>query len=339
MLLNTMQTKRLYRYACNNQVGIIAVNADGDSLIHDSLLAAREANAPVIVETSLWQLQGKTFGYGDPILGLTKYIVDVALMASHKEFAHVPVAFHIDHIPASQAVDILSRATSGMPFQVWDQAMTVYPSSISFDASGLSDEDNIRCVVQVGRNAAGLGLPLCFEVEPGIEEEPTQPHEAVSMLGAIESQAPDIVDLFAPAVGTVHGQTVRGANVGFNASLVGEVAAALRESLGRPIGIALHGSSGMSDQQLAESIKNGVIKINTCTLLLGTRARCMHDYLTRNVERIQEGHKDMKETSKDTVLDSSVSDTMVPLLVDRMKVSNSAGHGKKALDYILSGAL
>lgn len=337
MLLNTLQTKRLYRYACMHRVGIIAVNADGDSLIHDALLAAREADAPVIIETSLWQLEGKCFGYGDAFLGLKKYITDVALMASHPAFANVPVVFHIDHIPASKAVDILSQAIAGLSYRVGDHEMTVYPSSVSFDATGLSDEDNIHCVVSVGRRAAGLGIPLSFEVEPGIEDEPTEPAEAVSMVKAIEAEVPGIVDLFAPAVGTIHGQTAKGVNVTFNANLVGEVASALREALGRPIGIALHGSSGLSDEQLAAAVQQGVVKINTATMLYGARARAMHAYFNAHVEQIQEGHKAMKETSKDPTVDSAVSQVMVPLLVARMKVSNAAGHGKKALEYILGG--
>jgi fructose-bisphosphate aldolase class II len=337
MLLNTLQTKRLYRYACFNQVGMIAVNADGDSLIHDTLLAARQADAPVIIEASLWQLQGKCFGYGDAILGLKKYIMDVALMAGHPDFAEVPVVFHIDHVPAAKAVAILTEAVSGLPVRFWDREMNVYPSSVSFDASGLSDADNIQCIASVGRRAAGLGVPLSFEVEPGIEEEATRPAEAVALAKAIEEQAPGIIDLFAPAVGTIHGQTSKGANVSFDANLVGEVAAALRQALGRPIGIALHGSSGLSDAQLAAAVRQGVIKINTCTLLLGARARAMHAYFNEHAAEIQEGHKAMKETSKDTTVDTAVSKTMVPILVDRMTVSNSAGHGRRALAYITSG--
>ena len=339
MLLNTLQTKRLYRYACAHQVGIIAVNADGDSLIHDALLAAREADAPVIIEASLWQLQAKTFGYGDAILGLKKYIADVALMASHENFADVPVVFHIDHIPAGQAVDILSTAVAGMPFRVWDRELVVYPSSVSFDASGLDDEDNVRCVIDVGKRAAGLGLPLSFEVEPGIEELPTVPADAVAMLSQIERETPGIVDLFAPAVGTVHGQTQQGANVGFDAELVGDVAKAVSDALGRPVGMALHGSSGLSDAQLSDAVRNGVIKINTCTLLLGIRARANHAYFNEHVAEIQVGHSAMKETSKDTTVDSAVSQALAPALVGRMETSLSAGHGKRALEYVLDGGI
>ena len=339
MLLNTLQTKRLYRYACLNRVGIIAVNADGDSLIHDALLAAREADAPVIIEASLWQLQAKTFGHGDAILGLKKYITDVALMASHESLRDVPVVFHIDHIPAEKAVDILSTAVAGMSYRVWDREMVTYPSSVSFDASGLNDADNIRCVIDVGRRAAGLGIPLSFEVEPGIEDEPTVPADAVAMLQAIEREAPGIVDLFAPAVGTVHGQTAQGANAGFDPALVGEVAGAVADAIGRPIGMALHGSSGLSDEQLAQAVENGVIKINTCTLLLGIRARAMHAYFNAHVDQIQVGHKTMKETSKDTTVDSAVSQALVPVIVNRMKTSLSAGQGQRARDYVLSGGL
>ncbi len=336
MLLTASQAKKLYKFCAENKVGMIAVNADGDSLLHDSLIAAVEADAPLILETSLWQLEGKCFGYGDAILGLKKYIVDVALMASHKDFADVPVIFHIDHVPANRAVDVLTTAISGMPVNVWDEEIKVYPSSVSFDATGLSDQENIKCVLEVAKVAKEVGFDLVFEVEPGIEDEPTEPEEAVALFEAIEKEAPGAVHLFAPAVGTKHGDTTRSGRSTFDVDRIARVKAALEGVAKRPIGIALHGSSGLNNEQLSEAVKAGVTKINTCTFFLGARARAMYKYLDDNKDKIQMGHKDMKETSKDPSLDAAVSKTMIPIIVDRMKVSNAAGFGKKALEYVLS---
>jgi len=63
----------------------------------------------------------------------------------------------------------------------------------------------------------------------------------------------------------------------------------------------------------------------------------MQAYFNAHAAQIQAGHKDMKEVSKDTTVDSAVSAAIVPIIVDRMAVSNSAGQGKKALAYVLSG--
>src|SRR6185369_6679997 len=49
-----------------------AVNADSHAAITDCLEAARECGAPIIIETSLWQLTGRSFGGGDAILGLAR---------------------------------------------------------------------------------------------------------------------------------------------------------------------------------------------------------------------------------------------------------------------------
>jgi fructose-bisphosphate aldolase class II len=334
MLLTASQAKKLYQFCAENRVGMIAVNADGDSLIHDALLAAADVDAPVIIEASLWQLEGKCFGYGDGILGLKKYIADVALMASHPAFADVPVIFHIDHVPATKAVDVLTTAISGMPIKIWDQEINVYPSSVSFDATGLNDAENVKCVLQVAEVAKEKGFDLVFEVEPGIEDEPTEPEEAAALVAAIEKEAPGIIHLFAPAVGTRHGDTTRSGRSTFDADRVAKVKAAVEEVTGRPVGMALHGSSGLNDEQLRASVENGVTKINTCTFFLGARARAKYDYLVKNHDRIQMGHKDMKEASKDPTIDTAVSEVMVPLIAERMKVSNAAGYGKKALEYI-----
>ena len=55
MLLAPEQTKELYRHAVENRYAILAVNADSHAAVTDVLVAAKELDAPVIIETSLWQ--------------------------------------------------------------------------------------------------------------------------------------------------------------------------------------------------------------------------------------------------------------------------------------------
>ena len=62
MLLSPTQSRAALRCALEHQFAILAVNADSPAAITDCLEAARECDAPIIIETSLWQLTGRSFG-------------------------------------------------------------------------------------------------------------------------------------------------------------------------------------------------------------------------------------------------------------------------------------
>lgn len=54
MLLSPEQTRALYQHAATTRYAVLAVNADSPAAIVDCLIAARECDAPIIIETSLW---------------------------------------------------------------------------------------------------------------------------------------------------------------------------------------------------------------------------------------------------------------------------------------------
>ena len=132
MLLDPEQTKKLYRHAVENHYAILAVNADSHAAVTDVLVAARELDAPVIIETSLWQLTGRSFGAGDPTLGIDRYLADLTALANSKEFIGLPVVYHTDHIKGPETLRILKHA------------MNAKASSISLDSSDLSADENIQ---------------------------------------------------------------------------------------------------------------------------------------------------------------------------------------------------
>jgi fructose-bisphosphate aldolase class II len=164
--------------------------------------------------------------------------------------ATVPCALHLDHV---ESVDLLKQApANGF-------------SSVMFDASHMSYEDNVaatRAAVEFGR-AHGLwveselgkvggkngGPPLSAHA-PGAR---TSPSEAVAYVDATG------VDGLAVAVGSAHAMTSR------DAALDHDLIASLRAALGVPL--VLHGSSGLSDDELRRAVSGGLVKINIGTAL------------------------------------------------------------------------
>ena len=112
MLLDPVQARQLYQHAVSRRYAILAINADSHAAVTDCLDAAAACYAPVIIEASLWQLTGCSYGAGDPILGLDRYLADLRALADSSRFAEVPVIFHTDHTkgPALRALCLRGRA-------------------------------------------------------------------------------------------------------------------------------------------------------------------------------------------------------------------------------------
>src|SRR6187402_3484514 len=115
MLLDPIQARSLLRSGVEQKFAILAVNADSHAAITDCLEAARECDAPLIIETSFWQLTGRSFGAGDPILGLTRYLADLTALGASDRYRGIPVIFHTDHIKGPDTLRILTAAIRGVP--------------------------------------------------------------------------------------------------------------------------------------------------------------------------------------------------------------------------------
>ena len=117
MLLNPSQARDLFSLALDNHFAILAVNADSPAAMMDCLIAAKEMDAPIIIETSLWQLESASFGNGNAIRGLSAYLSWLNSVANSEEFMDVPVLFHTDHIKGPKTEAILTQAVRGVDVQ------------------------------------------------------------------------------------------------------------------------------------------------------------------------------------------------------------------------------
>ncbi|APY87629.1 class II fructose-bisphosphate aldolase [Streptomyces alfalfae] len=138
-------------------------------------------------------------------------------------------------------------------------------SSVMFDASKLSYEENVEATAEAVR--WGHGRDIWVEAElgevggkegeapldahaPGVRTDPAEAAAYVAATG---------VDALAVAVGSSHAMTERTAAL--DHALIASLAAAV------PAPLVLHGSSGVPDGEIRRAVASGMVKINVGTAL------------------------------------------------------------------------
>lgn len=185
--------------------------------------------------------------------------VALATLSAAKN-ASVPVAVHLDHAEDEQ-----------LAYQAVDLGF----GSIMFDGSHYDYEENVAITARVADYAQARGAYVEAELgkvggkdgahAPGVL---TDPAEAVAFVAATG------VDALAVAVGSSHAMTERSAALN-----LGRIAE-LKEALDVPL--VLHGSSGVSDENIVAAIAAGMTKINVSTHLNGFFTRAVREYLEAN---------------------------------------------------------
>jgi fructose-bisphosphate aldolase class II len=229
-------TGEILSAAYRERYGVAAINVVNDLTLEAVLAAATEQRAPLIVQTSVKTV--RSIGY-DVLYGMwTTMTANVP----------VPVALHLDHCPDR---DVISRCLE----TGWN--------SVLFDASRMPIEENQRQTVQVVAEAKRYGAQVEGEVESitGVEDGIGSDQEAArqdldDVVRFIETTG---VDVFAPAIGNAHGVYSRTPTL--DAQRVSDIVARV------DIPMALHGGTGMSDDQFTDLIRRGCAKINISTAL------------------------------------------------------------------------
>ena len=233
--------KALVEYAQSEGFAIGAFNANTAEQIQAIVAAAEAENALAMVQVS--HRACVYFGSGDALLGL-RYFAAVGKVAA--DSVSVPIALHLDHADAGDVVEAI------------DLGFT----SVMFDGSLFPYDENVR-LTRVFADMAHEAK-VCFEAElgevpkPGIneahgEEGLTDPDEAAAFVAATG------IDLLAVALGSMHAETEK------HVSLDLERLKAIRARVSVPL--VLHGSSGVTDDNVAQGIKLGLSKINLSTQL------------------------------------------------------------------------
>ncbi len=322
MLLSPEQSRRLITHAVEQRYAILAVNADSPAAITDCLEAARQCDAPLIIETSLWQLTGKSYGNGNAITGLARYLTDLAVVANRDPFRHVPVVYHTDHIKGPETASILQAAIQGVPFEFFQETTLLRASSVSLDSSELSAEANIALMCQLCEFAETDQAHATLEMEAGVDRGVTAIEETDRVFGTVERRHPNHLALWAPGLGTEHGLNT-GNHVDPDAVRAHQERAS--EICERPIGIALHGSSGLSPEALKAAVQAGTAKVNWSSESLLVRSQAAREYFASHTAELDAKHPKFKVTAMDNGLQSFVGARYQPVVADRIRLLGGEG--------------
>jgi len=237
--------------------------------VYNLEVALAHARAAVAMKSPIIMLVSETTIKYAGIKPITHIVSTIA----KNEAVSVPVALHLDH---------------GKSFKSVVQCIEAGFTSIHIDASDLPFDENVTVTKQAVDYARKNGVWAQGELGPVHghhvagkkfegeipKTDPAQVKEFIQKTG---------VDMLAIAVGSTHGIYT---NEKIDFPLLKKIKA---ESGDTPL--VLHGSSGVPEEQVAESIKYGIAKINVGTIIRKT-------FTDSLVESVKNKEKDMIDVRK-----------------------------------------
>ena len=236
MLVNMNE---VLRPAKKNHYAVGLFNAVNLELARGIIAAAESSRSPVIMGTAEVLLP-----YG-PLEEVSYYLLPMAKKAS------VPVVVHLDH---------------GLSYDTCIKALELGFSSIMYDCSTDSYDDNVRKVKEMADIAHSYGATIEGELgHVGDNEgsaEGSSHLEDPSKFFTDPSLAKDFVektgvDALAIAVGNAHGAYKLPPKLDF------ERIRTIARTVDVPL--VLHGGSGLTDNDFRQAIKDGISKVNIFT--------------------------------------------------------------------------
>lgn len=232
-LINLAQVLKVAR---KGRFGVGAFNGVDSHFLKAIFKAAETTRSPVIINVAEVHLR-----YLD--------LEDIAALVRHKAGAtDVPVVLNLDH---------------GLTFPTVERAVKAGFTSIMFDGSGLTYEENVKRTAEVVKLCHAHGVSVEGELgavggdEGGAlegradEAHFTNPAQATDYVGRAG------VDALAVAIGNSHGRYKGVPKLDF------ERLSILEKTVATPL--VLHGGSGLSDDDFRRAVKLGISKVNFYT--------------------------------------------------------------------------
>jgi fructose-bisphosphate aldolase class II len=210
----------------------------------------------------------------------------------------ITVALHTDHCPKPALESFVLPLIAASEEQVKAGGEPIFQSHM-WDGSAVPLDENIEVAKDLLPRMKAIRAILEVEIgvvggeEDGVKHEGT--NEALyTTLGDVEK----VVDalglgengryIAALTFGNVHGVYKPG-NVKLRPELLGEIQAGLAEKVGhgpKPLELVFHGGSGSTDEEIAEAVGNGVVKMNIDTDTQYAFTRSIADTMFRNYDGV-----------------------------------------------------
>lgn len=237
--------------AQKNKYGVGLFNTTDSDALAAAIAAAEETRSPIIIGTAEVLLPfGELQLMGPAMIHMAKN-------------ASVPVAVHYDH---------------GLTFDKCMEALKLGFTSVMYDCSTASYEENIERVRQMAEIAHSYGATIegelghvgdnigSLEGDSHIEDPSafyTDPEKAKEFVEKTN------IDALAIAIGTAHGTYT------CKPKLDIQRLSDIRSTIDTPL--VLHGGSGLSAEDFKNCIQNGIAKINICTDLYIAAKKAMDE--------------------------------------------------------------
>jgi fructose-bisphosphate aldolase class II len=248
--------KELMDKAEKGNYAVGAFNCNNMEIIQAIIAAAEAENSPVIIQASQGAIKYAGLDY------------IVGLVSTAAKNTKIPVCLHLDH---------------GTDFRQVVQCIAKGFSSVMFDGSKLPLEENIAITKRIVEIATAVGVSTEAELGKiaGTEDE-VNVHEKDAML----TDPADVkyfvektgVDSLAVAIGTAHGQYKSEPKLDFDRL------AKIRSLVNVPI--VMHGSSGVSDDDVRKAIALGIRKVNIDTNIREAFVKGVKGVLAKNPREI-----------------------------------------------------
>ncbi len=277
-----MNMKDLLAVADKNEFAVPAFNIGSDAILKGVVECANEQNAPVILAFHPTELDY----VGDSFIAM-------ALEEAHK--SKVPMVIHLDH--GGTFEDVLRAIRCGF-------------TSVMIDASLVSYEENVAITQKVVEVAKASNVSV--EAELGTIGQTGDSFEsgASEVIYTDPAQAKDFVDRtgidsLAVAIGTAHGIYPKGKKPELKLDLLKTI----RDTVSVPL--VLHGGSSNPDDEIAESVRIGISKINISS-------DTKHVFYQK-CRQVLEEHPDWREPN---AIYPPCIETMKEVVVQKMKLFN-----------------
>ena len=286
-------------HARHHGYAIPAVNCTMSSVTNASLEAAKEANAPMIIQFSHGgglNFAGKGLSNDDQKAAVAGCVAEALRVRELAKLYGVPVILHTDHC-AKNLLGWFDGLLEANEKYFKENGEPLFTSHM-LDLSEEPIEENLEICQKYLKRMKAINCFLEMEIgitggeEDGVDNSDVAPEDLYSkpeeihdVYKALQPIAPDFYSI-AAAFGNVHGVYAPG-NVKLTPTILGNAQKYIIEKEGitgqeKPVYFVFHGGSGSSREEIREAISYGVIKMNIDTDTQWSMWEGVRDYEAKN---------------------------------------------------------
>ncbi|KAF1920897.1 hypothetical protein BDU57DRAFT_509368 [Ampelomyces quisqualis] len=295
--------RRLFEHAQKEGYAIPAVNVTSSSTVVATLEAARDANSPIILQTSQGGaafFAGKGIDNKNQEASIAGSVAAAHFIRSVAPLYNVPVVLHTDHC-AKKLLPWLDGMMDADEAYFKEHGEPLF-SSHMIDLSEEEKDANIATTKKYLERAAPMKQWLEMEIgitggeEDGVNNEDvdnnslyTQPEDIYDIYKELSSVSPYFS--IAAGFGNVHGVYKPG-NVKLLPELLQKHQEFVAEKIGvdknsKPVYFVFHGGSGSSVDDFRQAISYGVVKVNLDTDMQWAYLSGVRDFVQSKKDYLQ----------------------------------------------------